>query len=177
MNKQAFTLIELLVVVLIIGILAAVALPQYQVAVAKSRIMSLAPAAQAIKQAEETYYIANGGYAGRFEDLDVELPSGFQILNANDPGYATKGDYHLDLLPNKIGREIEPANDTSTWAAIGIEYKAGTYAVHYYHYLDHSAYPNQRACLAHSGGDISHKICKALGGTLRAGSSNIYELP
>ena len=75
MNKKAFTLIELLVVVLIIGILAAVALPQYQKAVVKTRYATLKSLTRSIADAAEVYYLANGHYPASFADLDIQLPT------------------------------------------------------------------------------------------------------
>ncbi len=72
--KKGFTLIELLVVVLIIGILAAIAVPQYQKSVDRSRFSQLLLAAKAIANADETFYIANGRYAKDFTELDINFP-------------------------------------------------------------------------------------------------------
>ena len=73
-NKKAFTLIELLVVVLIIGILAAIALPQYQWAVEKSHAAEAFQLLATFKEQQEIYYMANNTYASSFEDLGMEEP-------------------------------------------------------------------------------------------------------
>ena len=74
LHSNAFTLIELLVVVLIIGILAAVAVPQYQVAVAKNRYVQAMILGRALYNAEKVYELAHGQWTANLDALDVDLP-------------------------------------------------------------------------------------------------------
>ena len=144
-NKQAFTLIELLVVVLIIGILAAVAVPQYQKAVIKSQLSTLKNLVESIAWAEEAYYLANGSYASSFDDLDIEVPVALDYSTKDAPYHGQAGGYayaNYEWGTCYIYRTVDDSNAHVRCAntKVGIGYAVG---------LMHSiTYKNERMCIS-----------------------------
>ncbi|WP_428075342.1 type IV pilin protein [Candidatus Avelusimicrobium luingense] len=122
-NNRAFTLIELLVVVLIIGILAAVALPQYNKAVLKSRVAQVLSYMKTVKNAEEVYYLANGTYTADMEEIAVEggLPSGWTlelIATGVSAGTVHANMYQGSTLLMDIVTSFDHRSDKPEWAGM-----------------------------------------------------------
>lgn len=101
--NNAFTLIELLVVVLIIGILAAVALPQYQKAVEKAKAMQGITLLKAVYQAQIDYHLANGKFADKLDKLAIDIPWTGTTKWEQSDSYTdnrSNGDWSLQISPN-----------------------------------------------------------------------------
>ena len=120
--KKGFTLIELLVVVLSIGILSAVALPQYQKAVEKSRMTEALILVKKIVDAQKIFYMSNGRYATfeEMETLDLQFPKTGTVAYSGQQRYKTK-----DFAYSCHGTgatEIAVAQRLNSSGGIGTEY-------------------------------------------------------
>ena len=105
-NKKGFTLLELLVVVLIIGILAGIALPQYKKAVWRSRAKGMLPVLRSMRTSIDVFYMTNGVYPTKFDELDIALEGYTKTCSNLGPAYQTggcKANDYLNLFLNSVG--------------------------------------------------------------------------
>ena len=178
LDVKAFTLIELLVVVLIIGILAAVALPQYQKAVEKSRATQAITLLKSIGEAGEVYHLANGEWPTNFEELSVEVPnwSGRTAwTNLTPEDIRSNDDWSLEIQQNSRQFFAMMWRISGKYAGAGFVYR----------WQDDPEIPlNQVICVERTqnggkfqgnAGDFCEKIIR---GTLVGGTHNrYYSLP
>ena len=78
-SRKGFTLIELLIVVVIIGILAAIAIPKFRDTKGKSYAASLKSDLRNLATAEEAYFYENANYTTSLSALNVSLSSGVTV--------------------------------------------------------------------------------------------------
>ena len=153
---RGFTLIELLVVVFIIGILAAIALPQYEVAVRKSRVARVLPVLKSIVNAKQVYYMANGQYTADLDTLDIDFP------------YTSRTERDQTIIYNTPVGDLHNPN-----SGPAVFWQGPGFSIDFYPTYQ-LCYPSQA-----EAGKTGEKVCASLGektGQLSAWGDNVYRL-
>ena len=81
LNRKGFTLIELLIVVVIIGILAAIAIPKFAATKDKAKLASVKTDVRNMMTAQEAYFSDYATYAADFSSLQAKTNS--SLSNGN----------------------------------------------------------------------------------------------
>ena len=176
-SKAGFTLIELLVVVLIIGILVAVALPQYQRALLKARYVQLMVVTKTMAESAQRSYLANGTAPQYWAEMDVELPA----------GCATSDAIGVTLNCEKLNMKCDLGWGVLKDIACFYPKDAAKTALGYDVFFTPDRL-NQHYCIARATDTNANDVCKGLGGShseIRSGKVhfgedsqvNIYTLP
>ena len=161
-NERGFTLMELRVVVLIIGVLAAVAVPQYKIAVAKSRVGTMLSLASSMTNAQEAYYWEHGAYAPSVEALDLELPKECTPNADNAFMFACGKHFILGMggADNHVAINYCP-DGNSEWATCE---DTRQFKVSYFFRHTTSGYAGRRVCVVVNGSKLGKGVCSSLAG-------------
>ena len=155
MNK-GFTLIELLVVVLIIGILSAVALPQYTTAVEKARSTEAVTLMGNMRHALERYRLQSAQWptANSFADLDIEFPDN----DTSTAGIQTKN-FSITFATSGTGVVLTADRGTAQGYKL---YMAVNSKGEAKRYCGTTAPTVSNADVISNGGSADNKMCKAI---------------
>ena len=166
-KHAGFTLIELLVVVLIIGILAAIVVPQYQTAVTKAKAVKVISLMSQINRSQELYYMNNALYAEDPRELDFTFPAGAEL---DSDGRWVYKDFSCKLCVDKSNGKCIAMNCLLSNGRGSLSF------VLYYYNSPHSNKFFCSAPIVGTNAEIIDLLCKNMGFTHPYGTGRWYKL-
>ncbi|SDN08770.1 pilin [Vreelandella arcis] len=106
-KQGGFTLIELMIVVAIIGVLASIAVPQYQNYVGRAQVSEAISLASSAKTAVSEYYITTGNWPEDNEEAGLSAPEQISGSYVNNVSVATVGGQGGGIVVTMHGEDAD----------------------------------------------------------------------